>query len=450
MKKESRLYYILSYLFFIYPPFISGLVMVYLQREEYLHIYSLVWNVVLLLMITVIVAIRIYMKKLHLPSTREIKYLIFGFVGNIVMFLYTHQNGMNIDGVVTIYLVLLVVLAVHYFLISRKLQPIELWIFMPLYLVFDTIYYGVKGCRYTSRYSCFEYTPYEPFLKTFFILILVFLLLYIVYKILSYRQHTIMKIINYVIVFVLSWFALDQFNADYRIITTFGILLPLFIIIDFVVSIINKTYTHKTIIQYIRTSMIIIVCLLLGNVVLGSRDLDNEALNIFVVATYVSLGINLLKYVLRIEVKDVNILDLFKKGEVVVKYTVCTKEDIVNMESTFTNYLDKLSFGENEFNMKVTRGDEVLGLLHSDYRELDPKIDVMQARVYFIEVIKDPYILSKGLLYHVERYYKSKGVSQVKYLAHIEEEEIIQLLLNRGYVPVDIKDKGFYYFVKTL
>ena len=37
-----------------------------------------------------------------------------------------------------------------------------------------------------------------------------------------------------------------------------------------------------------------------------------------------------------------------------------------------------------------------------------------------------------------------------KYLAHIEEEEIISLLMKRGYIPVDIKEKGYYYFVKTL
>ena len=450
MKKVSKIYYVLTYLFFIYPPFIAGLVLIYNESDNFLHINSLIWNIILLFILFAFLAVRIYMKKLHIPTAREIRYLAFGFIGNVVMFLYTFQNSMRIDGVITIYLVLLIVLAVHYLLISRKLQPLELWIFLPIYLVFDTIFYGVKGCTFTSSYSCFQYTPYEPFLKAFFVLILIFMILYMIYKVLSYRQHTILKFINYVIVFVLSMYALSEFDGDDKLLMTFAIMLPFFIILDFVVSIINKTYSHKTILFYIRTSTIIIICMLIGNVVIGERLLDNEALSIFVVGTYVALAVNLLRYILRIEVKDVNLVDLFKKGEAVIKYTVCTRRDIEEIESTFTSYLEKMTFNENEYNMKVVKGENVLGLLHSDYDELDPELGIKQARIYFIEVTENPYVLSNGLLYNVERYYKSKGVSQVKYLAHIEEKEIIQLLMKRGYVPVDIKDEGYYYFVKTL
>jgi len=190
--------------------------------------------------------------------------------------------------------------------------------------------------------------------------------------------------------------------------------------------------------------------MLFGALLLNEPELNNEALSMFVVATYVALAISILKFILKIEVKDVNLIDLFKKRETVVKYSVCTKEDINKMESTFTSYLDKMTFEENEYNMKVTKGEEVLGLLHSDYNQLDPSLDIKQARIYFIEVAENPYIVANGLLYQVERYYKSQGVSQVKYLAHIEELEVIELLMKRGYIPVDIKDKGYFYFIKTL
>ena len=438
MKKTSKIYFILTYLFFIYPEFIAGLVLVYRDSDQQLHIYSLVCNVILLLILTIVVAVRISMGKLHKPTETEIKYLVFGFVGNIVMFLYTFQNGMHIDHFITIYLVLLVVLIVHYILISRKLQPLELWIFMPLYLVFDAIYYSVRGCSFSFSSSCYSSTQYDPFLRTFYIIILVFLILYTLYKILSYRQHTVFKYINYVSVVVLSIYALDGFDGGQKLMMTFAILLPFFIVVDFIVSIINKTYTHKMILFYIRTSTIILICLLIGIVIIHEQGLDSEALILFVVVTYISLSISILKFILHIEVKDVNLVDLFKKRETIVKYSICTKD------------LEKMTFLENEYNMKVVKGEEVLGLLHSDYNELDPQLEVKQARIYFIEVIKDPFTLSNGLLYQVERYYKSKGVSQVKYLAHVEEVEIIQLLMKRGYIPVDIKDKGYYYFIKTL
>lgn len=450
MKKVSKIYYILTYLFFIYPPFISGLVLIYRDSSKHLHIYALLVNVVLLLILLAIVAIRIAIKKLHMPAEREIRYLVFGFIGNIMMFLYTFQNIMNISHIITIYLVLLVVLFVHYFLISKKFQPLELWIFLPLYLMFDTIYYGVKGCSYVSSYSCTQSTSSDLFLRVIFIIILVFMLLYIIYKLLSYRQHTILKYINYVIVFVLSMYALNQFEGEQKIIMTFAIMLPFFIILDFIVSIINKSYTHRTILFYIRTSMVISISLLFGVLILNEISLHSEALSIFVVGTYVALGISILKTLLKIEVKDVNIVNLFKKGETVVKYSVCTKEDIESFESTFTNYLDRMKFEENEYNMKVVKGDDVLGLLHSDFSELDPAIGVTQAHIYFIEVAENPYALTNGLLYQVERYYKSQGVQQIKYLAHLEENDIIQLLKKRGYIPVDLEKDGYYIFVKSL
>lgn len=450
MNKTSKIYYILTYLFFIYPPFIAGLVLIYRSDTEYLHLYSLYANLALLLILSGVIIALVHQKRFHIPTIKEIKYLIFGFVGNIVMFLYTFQNAMNIDQIITIYLVLLVVLAVHYVLISKKLQPVELWIFLPIFLAFDTIYYGIKGCTFSSSNSCFSYTPYDPFLKFLYIIIIIVLLLYTIYKLLSYKQNAILKYINYFIVFVLSIFALNEFSGEIKIIMTFAIMLPFFIIVDFVVSIINKTYSHKTILFYIRTSTIVVICILIGTLILGESDLDNEALSMFVIATYISLTVSILKFILRIEIKEVNVIDLFKKSDTVVKYSACTKQDIEKIESTFSNYLTKMTFLENEYNMKVTKGEEVLGLLHSDFGELDPSLNVVQARIYFIEVVEDPYTLSNGLLYQVERYYKSKGVTQVKYLAHIEEEEIIQLLRKRGYIPVDIKDKGYYYFVKTI
>jgi len=450
VKKVSKIYYVLTYLFFIYPPFIAGLVLIYREGSQNMHIYGLIGNVVVLLLLLVTIAVLISMKKLHMPTEREIRYLIFGLIGNIVMFLYTFQNIMHISHIITIYLVLLVVLSVHYFLISKKLQPLELWIFLPIYLVFDTLYFGIKGCTYTSSYNCYESSPFDSFLFVLFTIILVFMFLYILYKLLSYRQHTILKYINYLIVLVLSIFALGSFNAEIKIILTFAISLPFFIILDFIVSIINKSYTHKTILFYIRTSMVIFICSLFGFLILSESELQSEALSLFVVGTYISLGISILKTLLRIEVKDISVINLFKKGETIVKYSICTKEDIKSFESTFTNYLDRMKFSDDEYNMKVVKGEDVLGLLHSDCSDLDPAIGVTQAHIYFIEVAENPFELTNGLLYQVERYYKSKGVQQIKYLAHLEESDIIQLLMKRGYIPVDIEKKGFYIFIKSL
>ena len=126
MKKQSRLYYILSYVFFILPPFIWGLVELYREQNyDTVHITSLIINILVYVVLVVVIALLVYKKKMHIPTQEERKYLLFGFIGNIVIYFYTFQNLMNIDNIVTIYLVLMIILVVYYFLIQKKISPLE-------------------------------------------------------------------------------------------------------------------------------------------------------------------------------------------------------------------------------------------------------------------------------------------------------------------------------------
>ena len=122
MKKMEKIYFILTYMFFLYPPFIFGLVEIYRESDAMKeHIVSLIVNLILIAVIAIVCGSLIKAKKLHVPNTLEIKHLIFGLTGNIVMYFYTFQNIMNIEDIITIYLILLIVLVVDYLLISKKI-----------------------------------------------------------------------------------------------------------------------------------------------------------------------------------------------------------------------------------------------------------------------------------------------------------------------------------------
>ena len=251
MKKRNNLYIILTYLFFIYPPFIWGFVLIFNEGpSSNEHLISLLVNVILLLVISGICAIFITKNKLHTPSKNERNNLIFGLVGNVVVYFYTFQNIMNLDDYITIYLVLLIVLGVHYLLISKKLSAKELWILMPIFLVIDFIHLIATSCGFTDGQSCYRSSEGEPFLMILYSIIILSSLSYYIYKVYLLKQNDLMKYVNIILVALLSLFMQDTDIVDEKIMLTVGILLPLFTIIDFVVNIVNKKYTHKLLFFY--------------------------------------------------------------------------------------------------------------------------------------------------------------------------------------------------------
>jgi hypothetical protein len=301
MKQHKELYKILSYVFFILPPFIWGLVMIYSsEQNENPQIISLFINIFIYMILSITIYFLIKKNKLSLPTLDDKKHLLFGFIGNITVYFYTFQDSMNIYNIITIYLVLLIILGVYYFLFSKTFQPLELWILVPSFLIIDTIHFIYTGCGFNDGYMCFPSSTNIFLYIIYFILVLLILVVYI-YKILELKPSTIFKYINIVLVIVISFMVQNIELYNDKLFGTLMIALPFFIIIDFIVSIVNKTYEHKTLIFYIRTSTIFFIMSFLNEMNFFKGEANYEILVLMIAITYTSLFINILSMLLKID-----------------------------------------------------------------------------------------------------------------------------------------------------
>ena len=435
MKNMKRIYFILTYMFFIYPPFIWGLVLVYNDDlYEQSHLVTLLINLILIIVIGLICFLMIRRNKLHVPDKEEIKYLLFGFTGNVVMFFYTFQNIMELDRIVTIYLVLLIVLAVHYFLIKRKLAPFELWLLLPLYLVYDYIFVIMTNCGW-SDYNCNVSSSESVFLTITFGLIFAITVLYYVYRVLSYRLFDFFKIANMVIIALLSLTAYTEFDLfDQRFIMTLAIIGPFLLIVDFIVKIVNKAFDSKMILFYLRTFTIFIFFTIYG-VFRRYGDIDNELLSMMVVATYVSLGISILKSLTKSKVDDGNPLTTLKNTREQVRYLTLREtyqEYIEVIKAEFGNVAGAITLDEDSFTLASVYNDEVKGFVSTQIENINYYPDTKQAHITALAVKDDNHTYLHELLISIERYYRQNGVRLIS--AELDKTTFI-----------DLKQHGFIY-----
>ena len=462
MKKIERLYFILTYTFFIYPPFIWGLVEIYRDFGDNIHLVVLLINVFLLIVIALICFLLIKNRKLHPPKKEERKYLLFGFAGNVVMFFYTFQNIMNIDNIVTIYLVLLVVMLVHYLLISRKFRPLELWIILPIFIVYDYLYLAITGCGWGSDWYCYPNQSGMGLLNTLYWLIIIFVTLYYVYKLVLYRLLDIFKVFNVLIVLYVSYQFSDLYNSDDRIMLTCMILLPFFVIIDFIVKIVNKTYTHKMLLFYIRTTTLLFVFMVLGTGEVYGQDIEIFMLAIFVGFTYVSLGVSILKTLLGIEVKEENPLSVYRNLRSGPRFQEVSKKTHDVIKEQYGDMLaSHVKLDENSYSVAIVLDDLVIGFISTYMKNLSAPLEGdKEAYINVIEIHPDHR--NKGyatkLIQMTEAHFRSEGIKQIRAWSSEDKYEAINLWkkLHYGLSPASIISekteeivKG-YYVVKKI
>ncbi|MCF7925607.1 MAG: hypothetical protein K9L26_03640 [Candidatus Izimaplasma sp.] len=309
MKKVSKMYYILTYMFFLYPPFIWGLVSIYNNSSELKdHILTLIINIILIICLIGGVAFAIIKETLHFPKKIEQKHLIFGLLSNIVVYFYTFQNALNISNLVTVYLLLMIVLMMYSLLISKQIKPLELWILLPLFIIIDYIHLAITGCGWTD-YSCSSVSQSGTVVAIIlYYLIILSIYFYYTKQIIMYNLFKPFKIIHIgigtVIVFLFQMIN-DLGTTAEKLLMTLLIALVFIMVVDFIVSIVNKTYTHKMTLFYIRTLTLIAFGALIGATeLLTNPSVEKEFLVVMVAATYVSLGINILKPLLGVYVDD--------------------------------------------------------------------------------------------------------------------------------------------------
>lgn len=421
MRKENKLYIILSYIFFIFPPFIWGLVEIYSDgSNNNPQFTSLIVNIIVYALLIVILGFLTYKKIVHIPNKTESKHLVFGFIGNVTIYFYTFQNFMKIDDFITIYLILIVILAVYYLLFAREFKPLELWILAPTFLIIDTIHLLYTGCGYTDGYTCNLLRNPDVFTYILYSCVVLFSLGYYIVKIIKLRAYSILKYINIGLVILLSLVLQDIENIESKFIGTLLIAFPFFIIVDFIVSIVNKTFQNKTIIFYIRTSTILGVMVYLSSSEFFYGDANYHILGIMVTITYVSLITSILSRLLHVETSN----DIIQKSK--IKF-ISSKEHPVyiaifsDLEAINDNQLLFVALSNN-----IPISYQVLSVLSNcDFKEavLMPENDMLIA-----------------YLDKVESYLKSLSIYQLKInLTHKNDD-----LLNRKYTYLLNEDQNIY------
>lgn len=457
MKQIQRLYYILSYVFFILPPFIWGLVELYVENENLkVQIISLFVNLIVLAIIGLICSILIKNNRLHVPTKAELKYLLFGFSGNVVVYFYTFQNMMNIQNIITIYLILLIVLVVHFFLISRKISIWELWILLPIFLFIDTLHLLLTGCGYTDFYYCNPNDVNTIVLYIIYTIVFVVTVGYYSYKVYLYKRYNFYGIVNIILVLLISFFAQEFFDVDEKILGTLSIATIFFVVLDFIVSIVNKTYTHRTLLFYIRTTTILILFSFLSESRYFKGYADEEILVMMVVVTYASLGINILKSLLHvIEEAEVDTLEK-------IVFVPCTND---LKEIIKTNYgemqYSHIAIDDASFTLVAKEGEDIVGFISTSIKPLMKPLDnINEAYLNIIEVHTDYQNrgIAKKLVALTEQHFKHLGISQLRGWSSMDKIEAIQLWYKLGYnlsptiIWKEKEQKSIigYYFIKQL
>ncbi len=456
MKKRNNIYFILTYLFFIYPPFIWGLVMIYRERNfDMVHITSLYINLILLGVIALICGLLVYLKKIHVPSELEIKYLLFGLIGNIVVYFYTFQNLMHIEDIVTIYLILLVVLLVHYFLISRTLKVIELWLLLPLFIVIDYIHLIYTGCGWSEGYECYQGST-DVFQYILYTILILASLAYYSYRVYLLKLVDYFKYINIALVAVMAVLIQDIELFDERIVATVGIMLAFFTIVDFVVSIVNKRYTHRILFFYIRMYTILTIFSVMGAMEFFQGNASYEILMIMVSITYVSLFTNIFRSLLKVDKEKI------VKVNREIKFMSCMPKHVEHIKEYYGEMeANHVSLEENHYSLVATKGDEVVGFISTYIKPLTPPLeDTNEAYINIIEV--HPEYRKQGiasrLTLKTEKHFKGLGISQIRGWSSDDKLEAINLWRKLDYLmspalihieKANINVNG-YYFVKKI
>ncbi len=455
MTKKNNIYIILTYLFFIYPPFIWGLVLIY-QEENYgrEHITSLIINLILIAVIALVCGLLIYKEKLHKPDEKEIRHLIFGLIGNVVIYFYTFQNLMKIDDIVTTYLILLIVLGVHYILISKRLLAVELWILMPIFLVLDYWHLIGTGCGFTDSWSCYDNAS-GAYLYVIYSIVILVSVGYYAYRVYLLNQWTILRYINLFLIAFMSVLFQNEDWMDEKLAMTIAIMLPFFTIVDFIISIVNKRYTHKMLIHYIRMYTILMVLSIIGAMGFFYGEADNEVLVLMVVITYISLFINIASYLFKIDV----VKKPSKHRDILFGICNDTHKELIKKQFSEEKG-DYMSLASEDYSLVAMKGDTVIGFMCTVLKPLSPPMEsINEARVEIIEVLPDYQRLgiATKFIEKTERHFKNEGVTQIRAWTISSNTNYIKLWNKLNYclspTIIPIRQEEYidgYHFIKQL
>lgn len=129
----------MSFVMFLFPPLIYFLLMINVSdiTDSEMWLYGILINVVVVSLTTLIMILLAKKKKIPKMEYDERQHFLFGYIGNLVVFLYTYQYAMNIEKWVSVFSLVLLLVFAYKFLISGNVLYREIMMFAIVYSILD-------------------------------------------------------------------------------------------------------------------------------------------------------------------------------------------------------------------------------------------------------------------------------------------------------------------------
>lgn len=257
--KNNLIYYIMTYVMYLYPPFIFFMVMINFDNmtDNTQWVTGIIVNIIFILSTTFV----LYLLSLkgHIPIIEqdEKNHFIFGYIGNMVMFLYTYQYLMNIERFVSVFSLVLILVLAYKYLVSKKIAFKEILIFSIIFGILDYFIIVTTGNTLFN-----EQAPISNALSIVFQTLFILVILYSIghYGFKLYKNHA-WTILRYVFSAFLFLFVLVMYIDDSQeeIFATFLILAIFTWIIDLILKLIHKEFVVRDLVFYARVILLTVI-----------------------------------------------------------------------------------------------------------------------------------------------------------------------------------------------
>ena len=385
----------ISYGLFLVPAFIYLILITFSNDLVYtIESMTLLINLIFLVLLLIFICVLILVHKLKIPTEKDRSEIIFGIIGNIVVYFYIFQNQFNISNVVTVYLVVLLVMVLHWVLISHQFNFNELWVLLVIFIIVDFLNIVLTGCGVRETYWVCQPTNNYPITKFIVeISMVVAITIPYVYRILVRIKFNYLRIGN----FLLSFIIIIQALLDALLFKNSDMILLITLIFSIAIDVIITFVNHKNKSDLFFTNLRIITLVIVYFIFAESGTLEyyryteNTSLYSMIVITYVSFGIIIIKSLTGY--KDEKFLDLIR-----MKYYPIDNNEIKKIEEVFNK---KITFG-NKIGQSIYCDKNLIGYYTYKQVKMD-KINQLDVVLFSILGTQKNKKMINGLIVEIEK-----------------------------------------------
>jgi len=257
--KNNLIYYIMTYIMYLYPPFIFFMVMINFDSmaDSTQWVVGIIVNFILIAATTLVLYLLSFKGRIPKIEQDEKNHLIFGYIGNIVMFLYTYQYLMKIERFVSVFSLVLILVLAYKYLVSKKITFKEILLFSIIFGILDYFIIITTGNTLFN-----EEAPVGNALSITFQALYILVILYTMvhYAIELYKHHA-WTILRYILIVFIALFILIIYidDANEELVATFLILAVFTWIIDLILKLIHKEFIVRDLVYYARVILCAVI-----------------------------------------------------------------------------------------------------------------------------------------------------------------------------------------------